>query len=493
MQRISILVTKPAFATYVIKSKNTLNLGRLYLDHRAMVDLDDLAIYLKEHEEITQLDLTGNDIDDKGAEKISRFTTIKILDLSANPISDQGAEALSKNETFEKFILRECHICKTGVQALARNSKLAYLDLSFNKIKGEQVQQLSDVTTIKMLNLSGNPIGQRGVEALSKNQTFEELILSACKIDKTGVIALAGNSKLVSLDLSYNNIKDKDALLALANNITLKKLNLRGNFFGDEGALILARNTTLAILIVEDNKINTLGSIKLAENQTFEELDMRGNLMGIVGAAAFSGNRALKKLMIDVQHNGTDAKYVPALQATLKLNPEFQNHYILKLIELLNQYFPNVLSTLTQQYADKEFPHCYHKEEKLSSSALSLFHNPLRQHPNMIIINAFFARCKKIKENKENKTVTVELVQVASITAKEIQTIFDTLIYEFNRGLKKTNPHHVDITVHFSEDTGLLVLKNIDKKGLSKLLKSINTFLDKESNLLIEAAKAYRC
>ncbi len=283
------------------------------------------------------------------------------------------------------------------------------------------------------------------------------------------------------------------ALSALANNKTLKILDLSYNAFGDEGAIILARNTTLIKLNVNTTRIGPPGALALSENQTFEELDMGSSNMGIVGAAAFAGNRTLKKLEIEILYNYGDDKYVPMLIGKIELNIEFQIQYIVELIKLLNIHFPVVISSVIQQYADKEFP-SYYKEQKLSSSALFLFKNPLRQHPNMILINSTIEKSKcigGIKENKQDESVSLQ-VKNSSWTSKEIRLNFIKLADEFNRCIKKEKPNHVDIVADFNEETSLVVLKNININYFKIRLEAMNAFLDTESNLLIENSHSFR-
>ncbi|KAF9312585.1 hypothetical protein BG006_004327, partial [Podila minutissima] len=150
------------------------------------------------------------------AEALKTNSTLTILDLSGNSIEEDGAQVLA--------------------EALKTNSILTNLNLTGNGIGADGAQVLAKAlktsSTLTTLNLDKNSIGGTGAqvlaEALKTNSALTTLYLNSNSIGDNGAQALAEafqtNSTLTALDLNNNSIWYKGLLAfsdALKTNSTL--------------------------------------------------------------------------------------------------------------------------------------------------------------------------------------------------------------------------------------------------------------------------------
>ncbi len=228
-------------------------------------DLESLSSY--KMPKIEFLDLSRNDISDKGVRTLSQKTywpNLRHLNLSANNITEQGTVTLGKKECWKDLIT---------------------LDLSENNIGGLGARILSKKswTNLKTLNLSSNSIGSEGATALSQNESWINLTtlnLERNSIGAEGARALSQYkswTNLKTLNLSENEIDVKGAI-ALSQNKSWKKLtilNLSLNSIGDQGVRALSQNkswTNLTTLNLSLNPIGDLGAIYLCESDSWSNL-----------------------------------------------------------------------------------------------------------------------------------------------------------------------------------------------------------------------------
>lgn len=146
--------------------------------------------------------ITDNDID----ELLPLIESISTLDLSFNNISERGARNLSKNTTLKNLYLLENNIRDDGAKAFAKNTTLTTLNLVGNFIGNDGAKALAKNTTLKKLDVGNNNIGDLGAKALAKNTTLTDLELNNNDIGNLGAKAFLNNTTLTHINLNNNSI-----------------------------------------------------------------------------------------------------------------------------------------------------------------------------------------------------------------------------------------------------------------------------------------------
>ncbi|XP_074093170.1 dynein regulatory complex subunit 5 [Macrotis lagotis] len=194
-----------------IKTCLTLKVFRLT---RSKVDDEKARILIRnllDHPSLLELDLSHNNIGDRGARaaaKLINHSKLKILNLANNKIKALGAQslahALSVNTNLVSLNLRLNCIEDEGGQAIAHalqtNSTLTNLHLGSNELSEPTATLFSQVlsvnTTLTCINLSCNHIGLDGgkqlLEGMSENKTLMEFDLRMSEIGQESEYLISG-------------------------------------------------------------------------------------------------------------------------------------------------------------------------------------------------------------------------------------------------------------------------------------------------------------
>ena len=252
----------------------------------APADCTAVAHFLKSWQQISLINLSGNNIGSLGCVEIVKLfdngnCKLSSLNLMDNNITDEGVKQLSNalvnsNCKLSSLNLGDNNITDEGVKPLSNalvnsNCKLSSLDLGSNNITDESVKQLSNALVnnnckLSSLYLEYNNITDEGVKQLSNalvnnNCKLSSLYLEYNDITDAGVKQLSNalvnsNCKLSSLKLVHNNTTDegvKQLSNALVNNnCKLSSLNLAYNNITDEGVKQLSN------ALVNNNKLRSL-------------------------------------------------------------------------------------------------------------------------------------------------------------------------------------------------------------------------------------------
>ena len=169
--------------------------------------IESLVQVLGQCPNLSDLNLSNNDIDDEGSKIITKLLKshkIVSFNISKNDIGDEGVISIAN--------------------ALSQNPNLTFFDLSANKFGNEGIIKITNALSLcpnlTNLNLSNNNICDMGASCITN--------------------VLFANSSLHHINLSNNKIGDVGASnIAIALCIqcpNLKNLNLEYNMIGNEGA-----------------------------------------------------------------------------------------------------------------------------------------------------------------------------------------------------------------------------------------------------------------
>ena len=269
------------------------------------VDCTAIVNFLKLHNEILMINLSGNNIGCLGCKEIRGVFSdgnckLSSFDLSHNNVTDEGVEYLAEalkhsNCKFNSLQLADNKLTDEGVKYLAEslkhsNCKLNSLNLADNKLTDKGAKCLAEVLLkhsnckLNSLNLAHNKLTIEGTKCLAEalkdsNCKLNSLDLTYNELTDRGAKCLAEAlkhcyCKLNSFDLTYNKLTDEGAKYlaeALKHiNCKLNSLNLAHNKLSCEGVKYLAvalkqSNCNLNSLNLAYNKLTYEGVKYLAE------------------------------------------------------------------------------------------------------------------------------------------------------------------------------------------------------------------------------------
>ena len=274
---------------------------------------------------LRNLDLAGNSIGDKGAEAISKLSSLSQLNLWENNIGDNGAKAISKLSSLTQLDLYNNSIGKEGAEAISRLSRLTKLDLDYNSIGDKGAVAISKLSSLTQLDLFNNSIEKEGAEAISKLSSLTWLNLNNNSIGDKGADALSKLSSLTRLNLWNNSIGDKGAE-AISKLSRLTKLDLDSNSIGDNGAEAISKLSSLTQLNLSGNRIGDKGAEAISKLSSLTQLYLSSNSIGDKGAEAISKLSSLTQLYLSSNRIGDKgAEALSKLSSLIKLNLNSNN------------------------------------------------------------------------------------------------------------------------------------------------------------------------
>ena len=161
----------------------------------------DIFKELNRNQTVTELDISGNEIEREGSKIISEFLkknkVLKSLNLGNNMLGIEGiktiAEGLKQNTTMKKLMIHDNRLKDEGAriisELLMKNSSLTELHIGENQISDNGMNQICEAlktnSTLKVLNAMMNYIGtsDKIIEMLKYNKTLKSLNLQINLLD----------------------------------------------------------------------------------------------------------------------------------------------------------------------------------------------------------------------------------------------------------------------------------------------------------------------
>jgi hypothetical protein len=195
----------------------------------------NIAIFLKHHPKITQLEITGgNNISIANIKENISF-------LSKLIAQNNHLKSIHLNHSHHVFWFKEEQSIKPIANLIAKSKLATSINLKWRQIGAKGVkyltEQLGENNTLKSVNLSFNDIGSKGAEhtadLIAKSTLLTSINLGFNRIGAVGVKHLAQmlkkNKTLETIDLEVNRIGDEGVnqlVNALKSNNSLKNINL---------------------------------------------------------------------------------------------------------------------------------------------------------------------------------------------------------------------------------------------------------------------------
>lgn len=295
---------------------------------------------LKYNQSITNLDVSNNEIYEKGIkqgleyinnEKI--YTKIFSLNISSNNILDGGIISLSNNLRY----FPNLHVLN-----------IAFCGIEFNGFKF-LLKTIQYIKRIESLNVSGNKLKNKNFDYVKQffcSFNIKYLNMAKCKLgDESGHIlgeCIAVNETLKSVNISGNEITDvgfKSFINIFKNNNSIENFDCSCNFItdhsGKEFVKSLIGNRTLKVINFYDNQLhNEIGNLFI------EILETNKNL-----------------IHINLNYNRIQVKTIEEINKILKSNYEKQKvSFVPDLLKNIKEleFQPEQFSILSKQIIQKK-------------------------------------------------------------------------------------------------------------------------------------------
>lgn len=246
---------------------------------------------------LRELELSGCDAGDEGAEVVGGLAGLEELDLTDAHLGPRGAGSLAALKGLRRLRLR----APVGAWGLVELGALGSLvDLSIDKcgeLRGDAFEPLRGLTRLRCLRVSGLPLGDEGAQHIGALHSLTFLEASRCDIGPAGALALSQVGGLRVLDLHDNPLGGRGAA-ALSKLGSLLDLNLSDCDIGDGGGASLGKLERLICLQISGNRIGDEGAAGLARLGRLETLYIGNNRIGDAGAARLGALPALRVLSI---------------------------------------------------------------------------------------------------------------------------------------------------------------------------------------------------
>ena len=314
---------------FILEFLNISNLTKLNISNNSITsDLSSIVNALVHATKLVQLDLSYNALNSDNIEYIlykakSVFVHSKILNLSGNEIRNGAATALA-NVLSDNSKLKELNLCNTNLQteemSTLRFPYLTKLCISHNDITHEAAESIAAL--------------------LSESSGLKELDLSYNNLKSVGIMKICriNLQKLYTLNISHNGITTQaanDIKTFLSHNLELQALDISCSDLLETGCrsifTVLKSITTLCTLKLTNCHVINEAADELAttlfHNSLLHELDLSYNNLSTSDAVKiFNGMKNISHLMtLNISHNMITDEAAEIIATVLSHNNKLQS------------------------------------------------------------------------------------------------------------------------------------------------------------------------
>ncbi|MCC8399315.1 MAG: hypothetical protein LN563_01885 [Rickettsia endosymbiont of Platyusa sonomae] len=178
------------------------NITALNLDN-CNIDIGKIKLLIKpiNNSNITDLDVSCNEITAEGATEIAKLTNLATLNIEYNKITDVGATTIATMPNLTHLRIDGGNITDIGATAIATMLNLAYLDIRYNKITDVGVTAIADMPNLTSLDIHINKIIDKWgaiAKALKDNTILTSLGIQGIESDIQKILERNKNTKDIS-------------------------------------------------------------------------------------------------------------------------------------------------------------------------------------------------------------------------------------------------------------------------------------------------------
>ncbi len=184
---------------------------RLYLSLTQLTDDDMLLLGAISFTGLKHLDVSMNDVSNRGVRALGGHTMLRSLDMSFTAVDDGAMSTVAQWPKLEVLNLGYTQITDNGMLLLGRNgsAELADLNLESTEITDEGIEHLAEFEALRRVNLKDTDITEQAGPHFEDMTELEMLDLRNTKVGDETLRALAGLEHLEKLRLAGTHVTDE--------------------------------------------------------------------------------------------------------------------------------------------------------------------------------------------------------------------------------------------------------------------------------------------
>ncbi|EFC39524.1 predicted protein [Naegleria gruberi] len=214
------------------------NLTELNVSWNGIKGCDDTQPIVK-LQNLVKLNISRNNLSNKGAKLLSKLVNLTDLDISNNSLDDLSY-LFSKMKNLTVLDVSENRLSPFDVESISELVQLTDLDISDNREIGEEgAISISGMKQLRILKFRDIELGE-AAKIFSQMDNLTQLDISGNFIDDKGIKLISGMQNLTYLDASWNDITDAGVKIICENMPNLTSIFINENPVEEKGCNMLS-------------------------------------------------------------------------------------------------------------------------------------------------------------------------------------------------------------------------------------------------------------